>query len=137
MLNKSRSLPTVKLSKFDELGHLTNFDKWSPNSIQNVPGPIELKFMPFFNKLCLQKVSNGSRKTNLPIPKNGQKNFSDLKMFEMSLAEISASPNRPFWGGTVKFFSRNIKGSRKPSQKIFDAYPTILGLWRRPRAYNC
>ena len=62
-------LPTVKLSKFDELGHLTNFDKWSPNSIQNVPGPIELKFMPFFNKLCLQKVSNGSRKANFPIPK--------------------------------------------------------------------
>ena len=71
------------------------------------------------------------------IKKMVQNFFSDLRMVEMTLTEISATPNRPFWGGVVEFFSRNIKGALKPSQKIFDAYPTILGLWRPPRPYSC
>ena len=72
-------LSKLNLSKFAELGHFSNFDKWSPISIESVPGPLERIIMHFWPKVATQEASDCPMNDPLPTQKNDQKNFFDQK----------------------------------------------------------
>ena len=44
---------------------------------------------------------------------------AEIRPKNRGFAEISAPPNRPFWGGVVEKFSARAKGVPKPSEKFF------------------
>ena len=124
LLSPFPHLPTLKLSKWHELGNFSNFDKSCPNSIESDPGPFESIIMHFWLKVATQEVSDHSMNDPLPIQKNGYKNFFDQKMVQMALVEIFASRNRPFWSDVVEIFSSRTRWGSKALVKIFRGHQT-------------
>ena len=112
-------LSTVNLSKFDELGHSSNFDKWPPNLIESDPRPLERIIMHFWPKLATHEVSGHPMNDPLPTQKNGQKIFFRPEMVKLGLVEISAPPKSTFLGrGGRNFFRPAPKGFQSPRKKF-------------------
>ena len=65
---------------------------------------------------------------NLPTQKIGKKIFYDQEMVKKGLVEISAAPNRPFWGGVSQIFSYRTNGVPKHLTKLFGVEQTIVRL---------
>ena len=120
-------LSTLNLSKFDELGHSSNFDKWPPNLIESDPRPLERIIMHFLPKLATQEAPKHPTKDPLPNQKNGQKNFFGPEMVKFGLVEISAPPKSTFlgWGGRI-FFGPHQRGSKA----------LVKSFWCRPNHFG-
>ena len=92
------SLSTVNLSKFEELGHSPNFDKWPLNLIESNPRPLERIIMHFLPKLATQEAPKHPINDPLPTQKNGQKIFFGPEMVKFGLVEIPAPSKSTFLG---------------------------------------
>ena len=107
------TLSTLNLSKFDELGHSSNFDKWPPNLIESDPRPLKRIIMHFWPKQAFHETSGHQMNDPLPTQKNGQKIFFRPEMVKLGLVEISAPPKSTFLGlGGRNFFGPHQRGSK-------------------------
>ena len=112
------SLSKPNLSKFDELGHSSNFEKWSPNLIGSHLRPLERIIMHFWAILAPQEASNNPMNDPLLSRKNDQKNFL-TKNSRNWLGRNFCSPKITFLGWVwQKFFGSHQKGP-KALKKLF------------------
>ena len=108
------------MSNTHELGHFSKFDKWHLNLIWSVPGTLERTIIQFWPKVATQEAPGLPMDDNLPTRKIGLKKFYDQEMVKKGLVEISAAPNRPFWGGGVQnFFFPHQRGSKSPAKMFW------------------
>ena len=92
---KSMCLSKPNLSKFDEWGHSSNFEKWSPNLIGSHLRPLERIIMHFWAILTPQEASNNPMNDPLLSRKKDR-----IFVFWRKVVEIRWAPKKwQFFGG--------------------------------------